>query len=348
MRAVILAAAVAAATPASADACVKLPAPSATAVAVHHHVVRVCGHTVARAPGIRAASAAGHRVAWIEERHRGGVRTSLVTVARVGRTVRVLERYTAERRRTKDRATLRVILTRRGDVAWASSTYGEYPGVVAVKQPGRKVRTLFEDYSSGLALEDGRTLRWTQGFGDLYFFDLRSEPCPSRSRYHEFARTDRVVLTRSRYGRQDSGHVVVRACDLATGRDHVAAQSYSEYDYESTLDFVGFDRTWAVFTDTINEFDDGHDSTITAFDAVSGRGVSYHSEYNGGREYPLPTTAYAVTDRAVLTWIAGTTLYALAQGQVRTLDSGGALAGLRAEGDAVVWTHDGAPRSVTP
>jgi hypothetical protein len=120
-------------------------------------------------------------------------------------------------------------------------------------------------------------------------------------------------------------------------------------DYESTLSFVGFDRTWAVFAGSVDDFHGGS-SSVTAFDAVTGRHAAYDSDGDGGREYPPPTAAagYAVTDAAVLAWAAGTTLYAVVKGKVVTLDQGAAIAGLHAEGNAVVWTHDGAPRSVTP
>src|SRR5689334_5794951 len=91
-----------------AHACTRLPAPSATGVPIHvvdvhgtkRTALRVCvgGRVVelARATQhkrgerfsgtrIGAASAAGHRVAWIFERHRGGLRTAVVTLAVVGR-----------------------------------------------------------------------------------------------------------------------------------------------------------------------------------------------------------------------------------------------------------------------
>ena len=45
-------------------------------------------------PGAGSVPRVGrHRVAWIEERHRGGTRAAIVTVARVGRAVRVLRRF---------------------------------------------------------------------------------------------------------------------------------------------------------------------------------------------------------------------------------------------------------------
>jgi hypothetical protein len=54
----------------------------------------------------------------IEERHVGGVRTAVVTLAAVGHRVRILRRFTAQRRRTRHPAELDVLLTRQGDLAW--------------------------------------------------------------------------------------------------------------------------------------------------------------------------------------------------------------------------------------
>src|SRR3954452_6720865 len=108
-------------------ACTQLPAPSATKVAIDRHAaLHVCAEgrvaLLDRGP-VGAASAAGHRVAWIEQRHRHGIRTATVTLARVGRRVRVLRRFAAERRRTREKAALDVLLTRAGDLAWAAGTY---------------------------------------------------------------------------------------------------------------------------------------------------------------------------------------------------------------------------------
>jgi hypothetical protein len=84
----------------SAHACVKLPAKSATRVPIGtssarkttRTAVKVCGRTLATAVLTRSgknkqgarigeASAAGNREAWIEERHGGGTRTAIITLA---------------------------------------------------------------------------------------------------------------------------------------------------------------------------------------------------------------------------------------------------------------------------
>src|SRR4051812_34492137 len=207
MRLELLAGVVAAGLAApEAHACTPLPAPSAKNVPISvvnvrdetkRTALRVCadGRTVELARAvlhtrdgrhngsrIGAASAAGQRVAWIEERHVRGTRRTVVTLAAVGRKVRILRRFTAQRQRTRESAELDVLLKRQGDLAWLSGTY-DGAGVVAVKQPGKPTRRLSAEPGYRLAIEDGRTLRWYVGDTLYDFFDLRSKPCPSRSRY---------------------------------------------------------------------------------------------------------------------------------------------------------------------
>ena len=234
-----------------AHACTRLPAPSAKYVQISvvkvneetkRTALRVCvdGRAVelaratqrnrpyGRYSGVRigAASAAGHRVAWIEERHHRGTRTSVVTVARVGRTIRVLRRFTVERRRTRQRALVDVLLTREGDLAWLSGSSAGRSGVVAVKQPGKPTRRLASYGSFRLALDDGRTLRWDDDDNGYDFFDLRSAPCPSRPSYKPYASNDRVILTRGIYGDDELiGTTVIRGCDPSTGRDRVISRT---------------------------------------------------------------------------------------------------------------------------
>ena len=356
-------------------ACTPLPASSATDVpisvveahdATTRTALRVCvdgrrvqlaratqRERVGRYSGARvgAASAAGHRVAWIEERHRGGIRTAVVTVAAVGRRVRVLRRFTTQRERTRDKAEVDVLLTDQGDVAWLSGTYGGRTGVVAVKQPGKPTRRLSAYPADRLAIEDGRTLRWDDGDSTYEFFDLRTRPCPSRSRYKPYARTDRVILTRGLYGDDESsGTTVVRGCDPSTGRDRVLLQNYSDFSYLSHLTLVGIDRTWAVFLQDVVERDGAGPATLTVADVVSDR-TTFAYTYNGeaAPQYPPPSAAagFAVTEGGVLAWMTQGTLYALAKTyRIVTLDAGGTITGLHAEGRAVVWAHDGTPRRV--
>ncbi len=360
-----------------AHACTVLPSNSATKVPIlrvgtdnedgpKRTVLRVCvdGRTVqlARArhrerkgvyTGVRigAASAAGHRVAWIEERHRGGVRTATVTLARVGRAVRVLRRFVAQRQRTRENAELDVLLTRQGDLAWLSGTYGGRTGVVAVKQPGKPTRRLASHPAARLAIEDGRTLRWDETDQSLEFFDLRTAPCPSRSRYKPFANNDRVILTRGVYGEQVDGTTVIRGCDPSTGRDHVLVQNYTDFSVSSGLRLVGLDRTWAVFVQSTVDRSGAGPTTLTVADAATGRTRAVAIAGDADRSHPSPTSenGFTVTDTGAFAWLGGGALYALAgTGRIVVLDQGETITGLRSDGDAVLWTHDGTIRRAVP
>jgi hypothetical protein len=160
----------------SAHACVKLPAKSATKVPISasragkttRTAVKVCGRTLAtarltgtgklkRGTRIGEASAAGNRVAWIEERHGDGTRIAIVTLADANRGV--LRRFVARRDRTTVNAQPHVLLTVQGDLAWAAGTDLK-KGVVAVEQPGKPIRRLDTNTAEGLDLENGRTLVW--------------------------------------------------------------------------------------------------------------------------------------------------------------------------------------------
>jgi hypothetical protein len=360
----------------AAHACTPLPARSATSVPISvvnvndetkRTALRVCagGRSVELARAVLherdrrhsgsrlgAASAAGHRVAWIEEHHVRGTRTAVVALAAVGRKVRILRRFTAQRQRTRDSAELDVLLTRQGDLAWLAGTY-DGGGVVAVKQPGKPTRRLSAESGYRLAIEDGRTLRWYVGDTIYDFFDLRSKPCPSRSRYTPFGGNDRVILTRGVYGHDEwDGTSVVRGCDPSTGRDRVLVQNVSDFSVTGYLTLVGLDRTWAVFFQDTVDRDGAGPAWLTVADVVTGRRTSGYT-YNGSEahRYPPPTDAggFAVTDAGVLAWVSQGTLYALvATDKIVKLDEGGTIAGLQVDRDAVVWTHDGASRRVVP
>ncbi len=225
---------------APANACTELPTRSGTDVPISafnagetkRTAVRVCGRTLATATltgsgtrhkdGTRLgeASAAGHRVAWIEERHRNGQRTAIVTLADARRGV--LRRFVARRDRSRLRSQIHVLLTREGDLAWTAGTAGKR-GDVMVKQPGKPRKRLSRYSAYGLGLEDGRTLLWGD-FSDLGFYDLRHKRCPSRSGYKAYRRdTGRVKITYKVYDLAsiDGPFTVLRGCDTQTGRDRV-------------------------------------------------------------------------------------------------------------------------------
>jgi hypothetical protein len=279
------------AVPSPAPACVKLPAKSATKVPIStssagtttQTAVRVCGDTIttARLKGsgkrkrgtrIGAASAAGKRVAWIEERHDGSTRTAIVTLADARRGV--LRRFVARRDRTTVNAQLHVLLTVQGDLAWAAGTDLE-KGVVAVDQPGKPIRRLDTDAAEGLDLENGRTLIWGSDAIELGFFDLRRKPCPNRGGFKEAKRTDRVIVTYHEYDFSylDTTATVYRGCDRQTGRDRVLAITQVPPDAGAP------DTTFEVgaIEGTLVEFAEGSYSSstqtydCTAVDVISGR-----------------------------------------------------------------------------
>jgi hypothetical protein len=352
---------------APANACTELPAKSGTDVPISafnagetkRTAVRVCGRTLATATlsgsgtrhkdgtRIGEASAAGHRVAWIEERHRNGLRAAIVTLADARRGV--LQRFVVRRDRSRLRSQIHVLLTREGDLAWAAGTAGKR-GVVMVKQPGKSRKRLSRFSTDGLGLEDGRTLLWGD-FGELEFYDLRHKRCPSRSDYKTYGRdTGRVKIMYKVYDLAGLGgpFTVLRGCDTQTGRDRVLLVTTIAPDAgppDETLYISGIDRTWVVmFTETYSPYFIGP-WDLTAVDVASGRAV--HGPLTPTEADP-PGEGLAVTDQGVIAWRDGDVLNALVDGSVTELDGGGVLSDPHAQGDTVTWTHDGAPRSFTP
>ncbi len=282
---------------------------------------------------MRKASAAGHRVAWIESH---GDRV-VIRVARVGRRVTQLRRIV---RRVRGAEYFGVVLTRGGDLAWLASSYPR-GGEVALARPGRAPRVLDRYTAVDLGLEDGRTLRW----GDLTsyhsFFDLRQVPCPSRPRFAPLLQTERVLLTLRRY----ASTIVLRGCDLTTRRDVVVGEQESHVGNSGALDVVGVDRTWVLlrYSDTDRYTGSGSVQIATADVAT------------GDRKAPFPLAnvaapqagAFAITDRGIPVWLAGDRLLTPGRRDVVELDHG-AIADIRSSGERVSWTNNGTPRSATP
>jgi hypothetical protein len=139
---------------------------------------------------------------------------------------------------------------------------------------------------------------------------------------------------------------VIRGCDPATGRDRVVLEGLASFDSADVPHLLALDRNWAIFLEDSSERD-AVDLVLLVVDGLTGRAKSIDLSSGAGLLYPPPVAAggFAVTDRGVLGWMAGGALYALVGDEkVVTLDQGGLLAGLHAEGDALVWTHDGVPR----
>ncbi len=80
-----------------------------------------------------------------------------------------------------------------------------------------------------------------------------------------------MILTRGLYyGNPITGISVIRGCDPATGRDRVLLQNYSDISYVSDLYFVGLDRTWAVFWQSVTDRDGAGPATVTVVNALTG------------------------------------------------------------------------------
>jgi len=342
---------------APAQACTKLPARSATEVPVKTAdvgrtkttTIGICGRTIARATltnsrtrrqsgaRIGEASAAGDRVAWIEERHAGGERTTVVSVYQVGRGI--VRRFVARRQRTAKTAALHVLLTRGGDLAWAAGTYGQRPhGDVVLERPGKPARRLDDEAIEGFKLEDDRTLVWSDYY-ELYFFDLQRKPCPNRSRYRVRTRSDRFIVTSARYpdGFTDGPMTVYRGCDRKTGRDRVLASSTYEENAapDGTFEIGEITGSWVTFLEgSYSSY--GSSYSFTATNVINGRRT-----YCG----VAPGRGAVITSDGRVAWIENGTVRVCSANGYKDVDSGGALANLHVEGDTVVWTHDGVRRT---
>ena len=342
---------------APAQACTKLPARSATKVPVRTAdvgrtkttTIGICGRALARATltgsgtrrqsgaRIGEASAAGNRVAWIEERHASGERTTVVSVYQAGRGI--VRRFVSRSHRTAKTATLHVLLTRQGDLAWAAGTSGQRPhGDVVLERPGKPARRLDDEAIEGFKLEDDRTLVWSDYY-ELYFFDLRRKACPNRSRYKVRTRSDRFIVTSARYpdGFTDGAMTVYRGCDRKTGRDRVLASSGYEENAapDGTFEIGEITGSWVTFLEgSYSPYGSSYDFTAT--NVISGR-----------RTYCVvePGHGAVITGGGTVAWIDKSTVRVCLDDKYTDVDSGGTLANLHVEGDTVVWTHDGVRRT---
>jgi hypothetical protein len=229
---------------------------------------------------------------------------------------------------------------------------------VVVQRRGDRPRTIAATLGSRLRLEDGRTLRWSNRYSTLGFFDLRHRPCPSRARFRPLLTSDRVAITKAYYGDDEQGATVIRGCDLATGRDLVVAQAYEVFPEPTEVSVVGMDRTWVlVARSDYSRPEPCATRWVQTVDVVSGRrsatGLLSDSSCGGPQiAPPVPGTAFAITDRGAAAWIAldadRPRLIVAVGGTVRELDRAGTIADLRADAEAIIWTHDGSPRRAVP
>jgi hypothetical protein len=328
----------------AAAACVALPAQPGTNVRVHRDGLRVCsgGHAVLlRGAAISDAAAAGRQVAWIERHGRGAV-IRVVSVSASG-SVRPLRRIVSARG-----GILRITLTASGDLAW---TAGDR---VVLARRGRRPRVVAHAEVQDLALEAGRTLRWTLPRGTFGWYDLARVACTRRAGYRIALSTARIAILRRHYGSAGEGVRVLRGCDLRLGRGHVLSQAPDAFPDTDTVEPVAIAGTWAVLVHhrTVRP-EPCEQLDVRAIDVARGLGLPW-TRLSSLACSPPPLAppvrggAVAVTAAGSVAWIAGDALLAATAGKASELDRGGTLAGLRAEGDAVVWTHDGAPRSAVP
>jgi hypothetical protein len=353
-----------AAPSAAAAPCAKLPAGESErvpiAVAGDRTELAVCEggrrSVVRRARFVRSrrgsfmagASAAGRRVAWIEVRVAPGRRVAEVVVADVRRRARILRRKVVLRDDGRGSSDFDVLITRHGELAWLADTR-----VVLDRRGPRPARAILRDAARPLALEDGRTLR-----ASTQYFDLRPFPrrgCPERSHFHLLRRTPAVEMTRARYTDPDGqGVAVLRACLRATGRD-AAVVGGLETEAHS-VDLLGIDRDWVVIS--LETFfrqvfcGDVHLRVIAAGSHRAGRDATFEVCPDAEPFRPFANSPLAVSDGGGLAWVtripSGERLLAFGvSGPLRELDRGpvGAIAGLHAQGRAVVWTNGGPTRS---
>ena len=145
---------------------------------------------------IGEASAAGNRVAWIEKRHASGERDH--GGHRHQRPTRHRAPFRGSPPAHPKTATLHVLLTRQGDLAWATGTSGKDGGVVALERPGNPTRRLDNEAIEGFKLEDDRTLVWSDYY-ELYSLDLRASRVRTARTTRGAHESDRLIVTVARY-----------------------------------------------------------------------------------------------------------------------------------------------------
>ena len=209
---------------------------------------------------------------------------------------------------------------------------------------------------SYLRLDDGRTLRWWDWDRETWrFHDLRRwRGCPSRSHFTAVAESAEVVAYEGDYGFEGDPVDIVRACVRATGYDPVVARAFESVGNGSTLTVVGVDREWVVLlrfsSDRYSGCGTAYVEVVDAGSLASGRGGGIR-DCDPAR-LPVRGAPLVVTEQGAPAWIVrdatGSRLITAAGLGTIELDGGGpdSITGLVAEGPAVRWLYDGAPRSV--
>lgn len=162
-----------------------------------------------------------------------------------------------------------VVLTADGDLAWNEPHLNRRPLFVR-SAGGVVVRVPATRDTSGLVVEDGRTLRW----GDPYlyeFFDVRPVPgseCPDRRRFRPLAEVGRVLVTRAEYGGADA--YVLRACLRGAGLDVVLGGGVSISEDRGDIVPILIREPYVVALTTFATKYETVPSTLTRFDLRTG------------------------------------------------------------------------------
>ena len=293
------------------------------------------------------ASAAGGRVAWIEERNRGGlVPTVSVTVKdiRTRRRVRRIRLGPGE-----DKAPpveLGIALTSRNQLVWL------YREKVVLKAPGQRRRVLARGASRPLTLEDDGTLVWRRSFSEAASFELAPPPqsggCPKRAGYAPVADADGVLVTERRLVKPAPDvrrEQVVRACVRGSGRDAIAAYAFSDGFDSLTIEGVTAGAGRVAYVTSFADRYGGCEQQVQVLEAATlrpgRRSLNACDPPAAARGAP-----FVLTTGGAPAWLAPA-----APGAVRVLGidglerytelDRGAITNLRADGDEVVWDRDG-------
>jgi hypothetical protein len=250
---------------------------------------------------------------------------------------------------------IRKVLGAGARVAWIESR-GATDEVRVRRIAGGRVRLVGHGDVAYLRLDDGRTLRWWDWDRETWrFHDLRPwRGCPSRSHFTAVAESVEVVAYEGDYGFEGDPVDIVRVCVRATGYDPVVARAFMSVGNGTTLTVVGVDREWVVLvrfsSDRYSGCGAAYVEVVDAGSLAAGRGAGLQ-DCDAAR-IPVRGAPLVVTEQGAPAWIvrdaAGSRLVTAAGNGTIELDSGGpdSLTGLVAEGPAVRWLHDGAPRSI--
>ena len=308
-------------------------------------------------------------LAWTEERYsrRGSEAWLVLADIRTGavRSRRRIGSALGSKRRPlpiglRDGARPEVALDGRGTLAHGA--FDRNRRWFVVRQLGYPPQRVDANDGWKLGIEDGWTLRWVVR-DEMQYLELPGAPratgCPTRRRFAPARVFPEVEVSTARYRVAPDSIDVTRACLRSTGQDPIVGQtSFYGTRPSHSIEVRIVDRTWIVL--------------LEWFSGKGTEGMGYEMRtldlrtMQPGRGGRVPDSAYAhrppvldlpgaVTTEGVPAWFA-TTPYAdhlftlSAEGETVELDRGtaGSINGLRADGQRLVWTKYGEPRSADP